>query len=137
MNGKVTALNANSMQIEGVHKVTYYDQTYLIGAESDDVSFSNSKEELIHKIVTMTAIGLHVDNDDTVNVAIGCPISEYRNDEKRKSYLDYILPSGGNRVEIFIDGKKSSSTSADVRYLLNVPERCICIRTNTVKVLPV
>ena len=103
---KVTALNANSMQIEGVHKVTYDDQTYLIGAESDDVSFSNSKEELIHKIVTMTAIGLHVDNDDTVNVAIGCPISEYRNDEKRKSYLDYILPSGGNRVEIFIDGKK-------------------------------
>ena len=29
---KVTALNANSMQIEGVHKVTYDDQTYLIGA---------------------------------------------------------------------------------------------------------
>ncbi len=107
---KVTALNSNAVQQEGVNKVSFEGTTYLIGSESDEVSLSNSKEELIHKIVTMTAIARHVENDDTVNVAIGCPISEYRNDEKRKSYRDYILPAEGCRVEIFIDGKKKYFT---------------------------
>ena len=52
---KVTALNNNAVQQEGVNKVTFEGTTYLIGSESDEVSLSNSKEELIHKIVTMTA----------------------------------------------------------------------------------
>ena len=107
---KTTPFEDSSMHPDNVHTVTFEGKTYLVGAKNDCESHSNSKEELIHKVLTLTAIGMNVDNDDVINIAIGCPISEYRNEAKRKSYLDYILPPEGNRVEIFIDGKKKYFT---------------------------
>ena len=107
---KMTAINNNQFRDEAIHTVSFEGKNYLIGGQDNEISTSNSKEEQIHKIVTLTAIGMHVENDDTVNIAIGCPISEYKNDDKRKSYRDYILPPEGNRVEITIDGKKKYFT---------------------------
>ncbi len=119
---KVTNLNNNQFHDETIHTVTYEGKSYLIGGQDNEVSMSNSKEELIHKIVTLTAIGMHVENDDIVNVAIGCPISEYRNDEKRKSYRDFILPPEGNRVEVVIDGKKKYFTIGKRKVMAE----CLC-----------
>lgn len=104
----VTALNSNTFQGDGINKVDFEGKSYFIGAESDEISYSNSKEEPIHRIITMAAIGMHVEDEDTVNIAIGCPISEYRSDEKRQSYRDFILPPEGNSVEITVNGKKKS-----------------------------
>lgn len=59
---------------------------------------------MVHKIMTLTAIGLNVNNGDVVKVIIGCLLDVFIDEEQRKEYLNYILPDG--RVEIEIDGKE-------------------------------
>ncbi len=86
--------------------VSYDGKIYAVGdiANSDDsiTSNQNSKNDNIHKITTLTAIAGSVNNDDLVNVVIGCPIEVYMNKANREKYLDNILPSG--RIDITING---------------------------------
>ena len=86
--------------------VEYDGRIYAVGdiATSDEsyTSNQNSKNDLTHKIATLTAIARVVNNDDYVKAVIGCPIELYSNDENREKYLNFILPSG--RIDISVNG---------------------------------
>lgn len=87
--------------------ITEYDgKIYAVGdiATSDDsfTSNQNSKNDMIHKIATLTAIARVVNNDDCVNVVIGCPIELFSSAPNRDKYLNNILPSG--RIDISVNG---------------------------------
>ncbi len=87
--------------------ITEYDsKIYAVGdiATSDDSLTSNqdSKNDMIHKIATLTAIGRSVNNDDCVKAVIGCPIEVFFNKHNRENYLENILPSG--RIDISVNG---------------------------------
>ena len=86
--------------------VEYDGKTYAVGtiANSEDsvTSNQNSKNDHIHKLATLTAIAISVNNDDLANVVIGCPVEIYMNKVNREKYLDNILPSG--RIDITVNG---------------------------------
>ena len=86
-----------------LHIVEYEGKAYSIGDPDGATSDSNSKKDMVHKIVTLSAIAMNVDNNDSVKVAIGCPLAVYTDKEAREEYLDYILPKG--QIEITVDGK--------------------------------
>ncbi len=93
--------------------ITEYDgKIYGVGdiVSSDDsfTSNQNSKNDLTHKIATLTGIAGSVNNDDTVNVAIGCPIEIYTSKINRDKYLENILPSG--RIDISINNNSKHFT---------------------------
>lgn len=93
----------NKAVVEDLHIVEYEGKKYSVGDPDGSTSDSNSKKDMVHKVVTLTAIAMAVDNGDSVKVAIGCPLSVFSDREARDDYLDYILPKG--QVEITVDGK--------------------------------
>ncbi len=86
--------------------VEYDGKIYGVGdiVSSDDsfTSNQNSKNDITHKIATLTAIAGSVNNDDAVCVAIGCPVEIFNSKVNRDKYLENILPSG--RIDIKING---------------------------------
>ena len=68
--------------------------------KSDD---NYSKDSDINRICTMYGIASSVNPGETVNVAIGCPLSLFKDKEKRTEYGMHVVPTG--RMECVIDGE--------------------------------
>ena len=63
-----------------------------------DADLESSKMNDMHRACTILAIALVVNDGDDVKVAIGCPMNEYSNVEKRVAYKNFILPTGQVKV---------------------------------------
>lgn len=59
-----------------------------------DAELETSKKSETHRFCTLLAIALFVDDGDDVHAAIGIPMSDYVNVEKRLEFKNYILPDG-------------------------------------------
>lgn len=122
---KTSCFNTNAVGKTGMedtglinaHKVKYNGVVMYVGGQETegDTSNQNSKNDDIHKFCTLYAIASNVNNGDTVNVVIGCPLSVYANKEQRDKYKSDILPKG--RVEISIDDKP---------MFFNINKRLVC-----------
>ena len=99
---ELTAVNKG--MAKDLHIVEYEGRTYSVGDPEGTTSDSNSKKDMVHKIVTLAAIAMNVNMSDSVKVAIGCPLSVFMDPELREEYMDYILPKG--QVEITVDGNE-------------------------------
>ncbi len=75
---------------------------WMVGVIGGESSYSNSKKDMIHKIMTSVAIALVTENGDTVIPSIGCPLSVFSNGEMKADFYEYIFPDG--RVDIKING---------------------------------
>ena len=75
---------------------------WMIGATGGESSYSNSKRDMIHKIMLLTAIALVTENGDTVIPAIGCPLSDFEDGDRKTDLYEYLIPDG--RVDITVDG---------------------------------
>ena len=73
-----------------------------VGFGSGQTSYSNSKKDMIHKIMTLTAIALVTENGDSVVPAIGCPLTVFNDADSKVEFYDYIFPDG--RVDVNING---------------------------------
>ena len=89
---------------QNTYMVDFNGKKYRVGEAANYDSFVESKAEEIHKICLYTAIGLMTDNDDTVVVGIGCPLSIFVNKEERRRYRQYMM--GDKDITITINGKK-------------------------------
>lgn len=94
--------------LTGGHHFKTADVDLLIGADnlSEGTRDTNSKNDDIHKYATLFAIASNVSDGDIVHVAIGCPLSEYADVQKRDAYKNAVIEKGTYHVEI--DGKKKS-----------------------------
>jgi len=101
--------NGRSDLLEGTHQFSCkalgdFAKDVVIGSEDLPIKADSnySKDSDINKICTMYAIAINVHPGDTVNVAVGCPLSVYLDKEARTEYGRNIVPSG--RVECIVDG---------------------------------
>ena len=62
-----------------------------------------SKDADINRICTLYGIAKNVVPGETVNVVVGCPLSIYKEKDKRMEYGQNIVPNG--RIECVVDGK--------------------------------
>lgn len=75
--------------------VEYNNRVYKMGnAAMQEAELDTSKTSFIHKICTLTAIAMFCSADETdeIHVAVGMPVSEWENVEKRIRYKDYLFP---------------------------------------------
>ncbi len=73
------------------------NQVYKIGkGAKTNAELETSKMTDIHRICTLSAIAMCVSDKevDDVHVAIGIPVKEFENVEKRNEYRNFILPDG-------------------------------------------
>ena len=66
----------------------------------NDAVLETSKLSDTHRICTITALSLFMDDGDEVNVSVLLPTSEWANVSKREDYKEYILPNGEITVTI-------------------------------------
>jgi len=78
--------------------------SWIVGSINGETSYSNSKKDKFHKILTLTAIARMTNNGDDVILSIGCPLTLFDMDEQKEEYFDYIVPNG--RVDITVNGKR-------------------------------
>lgn len=91
---------------ESTHFVTFEGARYRVGDGAENESYSETKQEDIHKICTYTALALlGVQNGDSVILGIGCPLSIFKNKKAREEYGRFIGNSH-EPVTIVIDGRK-------------------------------
>lgn len=77
--------------------------SWIVGSINGETSYSNSKKDKFHKILTLTAIARMTSNGEDVILSVGCPLTVFDMDEQKKEYFDYIVPNG--RVDITVNGK--------------------------------
>lgn len=104
------ALESNTVIVE------YEGNTYKIGnGASTEAALETTKASEIHKICTMAAIAMCVSSNevDEVHAAIGIPVKEWENVEKRLEYKKYILPDGEVSIKLMA---KSDGDIVDKRF---------------------
>lgn len=89
------------------HIVEYKGMKYLIGSQARTfIEVENTKNTQTHKMCVLTALALACNNGDTVNVAIGCPLDVFFNEQERLSYRNNMLPLGKHTITV--DGVKKT-----------------------------
>ncbi len=90
------------------YAVEYEGQKYLLGKGARTQSFNDTKMEDIHKIATYTALTTEcagIGSGDHVNLAIGCPLADYVNKDRRSQYRDFMVPQN-KQIDITVNGKR-------------------------------
>lgn len=88
------------------HIIEFNGISYLVGEQAltgSEIDSANSKNNEIHKICILTALGLAFKSGTTVEAVIGIPLDLYMNKEEKKNYRDNMLPVG--EIEFKIDGE--------------------------------
>lgn len=83
--------------------VEYNGQVHKIGnGATTEAALETTKASDIHKLCTLTAIAMCVseNEEDEVHVAIGMPVKEWENVEKRVEYKNYILPDDTVKIKV-------------------------------------
>lgn len=96
-NFKDDALETNTVIAE------YDGKVYKIGnGAPNEATLETTKASEIHKLCTLVAIAMCVNSNENneVHAAIGIPVKEWENIEKRIEYKEYILPDGENSIKI-------------------------------------
>lgn len=96
--------NIDSVTAEAYHYhiVTLDGETYIIGDSYSTTENTDSKTSYIHKVMSLYSIAKTVDNNSSVKVIVGCPVTDYFNSERREQFINFILPLG--QIHITIDG---------------------------------
>ena len=92
--------------------VEYKGKRYLVGEQAEVSSAKLTKAEDIHRISTYTAIHQLANGDDTVVVAIGCPLSVFENPESKEAYKKYMFPD--RQIEIKVNDTTKKLTILSV-----------------------
>ncbi len=94
--------------------VEYKGKRYLVGEQAEVSSAKLTKAEDIHRISTYTAIHQLASGDDTVVVAIGCPLSVFENPESKEAYKKYMFPDRQIEIKVNETTKKLTILSVIV-----------------------
>ena len=94
--------------------VEYKGKRYLVGEQAEVSSAKLTKAEDIHRISTYTAIHQLSSGDDTVVVAIGCPLSVFENPESKETYKKYMFPDRQIEIKVNETTKKLTILSVIV-----------------------
>jgi plasmid segregation protein ParM len=112
-------------------------KVYKVGKGAKfNAELETSKMTDIHKICTLSAIAmcLNADEENTVHVAIGIPVKEFENVEKRNAYRNFILPDGEISVKLKPkNGEEPKTVKFTIKTKLVAPESSGVLYLNPTK----
>lgn len=121
------AIEAGTMIVEINGKVYKVGNGAKRGAE-----LTTSKKTEIHKVCTLAGIALCVSDseEDQVTVAIGMPVEDFKNVEKRQEYKSFILPDGSIEVKM-----KTKSEGEIITKRFQIVYKCVYAESSGVTYL--
>lgn len=92
--------------------VEYNNEVYKIGnGATVEAALETTKASEIHKVCTLTAIAMCVgDEDAEVHAAVGIPVKEWENVDKRNEYKNFILPDGEVTIKLMVKSESEPMT---------------------------
>ncbi len=94
--------NTQEIDVQGnTYAIVYEGQNFIVGEQAEEQSYDVSKTNLLHKLVTYTAITRLAENNFIIQLVINCPVSIYKNKAQRDEYKSYIFNDGG--FDIIVD----------------------------------
>ena len=112
--GQTALLIDGARRVGKSYIVEYKGKRYLVGEQAEVSSAKLTKAEDIHRISTYTAIHQLANGDDTVVVAIGCPLSVFENPESKEAYKKYMFPDRQIEIKVNETTKKLTILSVIV-----------------------
>ena len=92
-------------------EVEYEGNRYLIGEDAAESDYDTTKLKDIHRLSIYTAIALLAE-DDNVQLATGCPITEFFNSESREKYRQFL--HSNKPIAIKVNGVNKRFTITDI-----------------------
>ena len=103
----LTKISEGDFSDDAIESCTFLSEVdgkvYKVGKGARfNAELETSKMTEVHRVCTLSAIAMLVfaKEVDTVHVAIGIPIKEFENVEKRNAYRNFILPDGEITVRL-------------------------------------
>lgn len=103
----LTKISEGDFSDDAIESCTFLSEVdgkvYKVGKGARiNAELETSKMTEVHRVCTLSAIAMLVSAKevDTVHVAIGIPIKEFENVEKRNAYRNFILPDGEITVRL-------------------------------------
>lgn len=89
-------------------------ERYLVGeVVNGDHSYETTKVNRHHQVCIYTAIARLVEDGDIVNLIVGFPSSDFKNEETFNQYKDMIRGTEGAEIEVHLNGERKSFTIRD------------------------
>jgi plasmid segregation protein ParM len=81
------------------YTILFEGRKYTFGDEAIGSDFDTSKTKLVHKIAAYTALSVLADGKE-VDLAIGCPMSQYYDQAAKDEYAQFMQGSRHNKIII-------------------------------------
>ena len=102
----------------GDETLIYENKSYIIGDEAIDYDYSFTKNNNHHKIMLYYCLAKHIDEIQTFDLIIGCPLSTYLNKQEQEKYIQSLRNNGEPIVVVYKNKKKTLI----IRSVTIVPE---------------
>lgn len=102
----------------GDETLIYKNKSYIIGDEAVDYDYSFTKNNDHHKIMLYYCLAKHIDDIQTFDLIIGCPLSTYLNKQEQEKYIQSLRNNGEPIVVVYKNKKKTLI----IRSVTIVPE---------------
>lgn len=104
--------------VYGEDFISFENVPYIIGEEAKDYDFSITKNNLHHKLMLYFGLSKIMNEVQSFDLTIGCPLTTYLNRNKHETYIDSIR-NNGQPIEIQFNNKKKIII---IRSVTIVPE---------------
>lgn len=89
-------------------------ERYLVGeVVNGDHSYETTKVNRHHQVCVYTAIARLVEDGEIVNLVVGFPSSDFKNEETFKQYTDMLRGTEGEEIEVILNNDRKSFTIRD------------------------
>ncbi|WCK57027.1 ParM/StbA family protein (plasmid) [Aneurinibacillus sp. Ricciae_BoGa-3] len=99
---KMDKTEESTTTADNCYVVRFDGQSHIIGRIASRNDFETTKAKELHKLSIYTAIHQLIDDNDNVDLVVGCPISVYTEMEMRKEYLEFI--KGDGTIQLTVNG---------------------------------
>lgn len=110
--------NIQEIDIHGnSYGIVFEGNKYVVGEQAEEQSFDVNKTNLLHKLVTYTAITQLAKNNSVIQLVINCPVSIYKFKPQRDDYKEFIYNNGGFNIIV-----NNESYNYEFENILVLPE---------------
>lgn len=113
-----TSKISEGVSVYNEENIFYNGKNYIIGEEAEDYDYSITKNNLHHKLMLYYSLSKNMDEIQSFDLTIGCPVTTYLNNSSHEKYIEYIR-NNGQPIEVRYNNNKKIII---IRSVTLVPE---------------
>ena len=112
---KMSDTEESTVNTNETYAVAFNGQRYLLGRQATNSDWETRKSSALHQLSIYTSIHQFVNDGDSVDLVIGCPLAVYTKRKQREDYERYIKGEGA--ITITVNEIKKTFTINNIHAL--------------------